>query len=178
MTTEEKTATATNRNNKLDRYKLTPDELRDGSKLKAKLVSTEALFSYGSLAANASGVPGLGAVIAGLEAVVNSVDRVQRHRRRCKTLKNSWVNLVNFIHINRSCMQQECLVNILDSVAEALEVFKEYLDEWSRLSWIKSWMYRHAIGDKLDQFHQAFEEASQAVPFSPIKVYFSKSCMK
>lgn len=54
---------------RLIQYRLTPDELRDGSKLKPKLMSTEAIFAYGQLAAAASGVPGLGAAVAALEGV-------------------------------------------------------------------------------------------------------------
>lgn len=88
---------------RLIQYRLSPDELRDRSKLKFKLMSMEAVFAYAQLAAAASGVPGLGAAVAALEGVrvpgvlldvkvvmtdlwwvvlqvVNSVDRVKSHR--------------------------------------------------------------------------------------------------
>lgn len=69
MTTAKKISTAPDHNDKLRKYRLTPDELRDESKLRTKIISTKSVFSYGTLAANASGVPGLGAVLVALEGV-------------------------------------------------------------------------------------------------------------
>ncbi|KAG8962180.1 hypothetical protein FRC00_010151 [Tulasnella sp. 408] len=166
MTTAQKIPTAADPNDKLIRYRLTPEELRDGSKLRAKVISTEAIFSFGALVANAAGVPGLGAVIAALEAVVNTVDRVQRQRRRCKILKNSWINLVNVVHVNREFMEEQRLVDIMDAAVEALEDFKKYIDEWSRMDWLESWWKRHPIAEKVDEFQQAFEEAYRLVPLA------------
>ncbi|KAG9045328.1 hypothetical protein FS837_006491 [Tulasnella sp. UAMH 9824] len=164
MTTAKKVSTAAEPNDKLRKYRLTPDELRDESRLRAKIISTEAIFSFATLAANAAAVPGLAAVLAVLETVVNSVDRVQRQRKRCKFLENSWVNLVNVVHVNREVMEEQMLVDILDAAVEALEDFKIYIDKWSRMDWFESWWNRHPIAEKVDEFHQAFEEAYRLVP--------------
>lgn len=166
MTTAKKISTAPDHNDKLRKYRLTPDELRDESKLRTKIISTKSVFSYGTLAANASGVPGLGAVLVALEGVVNSVDRVQRQRKRCKFLENSWVNLVNVVHVNMEFMEQQLLVDIMDAAVEALEDFKMYLGEWSKMGWFETWWKRHPIAEKVDEFQQAFEEAYRLVPLA------------
>ncbi|KAG8962179.1 Serine/threonine-protein kinase tnni3k [Tulasnella sp. 408] len=157
MTTEKQIPTAADDSERLRKYRLTPDELRDESKLRAKIISSKAVFSYGALGANAAGIPGLGAVFVALEGVVNSVDRVQRQR---------WTNLVNVVHVNREFMEEQLLVDILDAAVEALEDFKKYLGEWSKMGWFESWWKRHPIAEKVDEFHQAFEEAYRLVPLA------------
>ncbi|KAG8915834.1 hypothetical protein FRC00_012236 [Tulasnella sp. 408] len=174
MTTEKQIPTPADDSERLRKYRLTPDELRDESKLRAKIISSKAVFSYGALGANAAGIPGLGAVFVALEGVVNSVDRVQRQRKRCKFLENSWTNLVNVVHVNREFMEEQLLVDIMDAAVEyvyshvdamsALEDFKKYLGEWSKMGWFESWWKRHPIAEKVDEFHQAFEEAYRLVP--------------
>ncbi|KAG8974677.1 hypothetical protein FRC05_007011 [Tulasnella sp. 425] len=148
---------------RLIQYRLSPDELRDPSKLKFKLMSMEAVFALGQLAAAASGVPGLGAAVMALEGVVNSVDRVKSHRKRCRHLKNSWVNLVNLVHKNKGVMKESELIQLLDNVVETLDEFLKSIKEWSELSRWKTWMYRHDILERLERFQMAFDEACRLV---------------
>ncbi|TFK72558.1 ras GEF [Pluteus cervinus] len=101
-----------------------------------------------------SGIPGLDLPIQLLITIRTTVENVKIHRERCKDIATRCVSMMPMLQDSPSGLGGQSGTELTDDITVVIQVMHRRINEWSSLSPLKSYIYRHNIEHTIDKLGQ------------------------